>query len=39
MLDYRNTLRICSDLDKSLRTMELKLHSSHYTIKKVSGKF
>ncbi len=35
MLDYRNILRVSSDPDKSLRTMEQELHSSHHTIKKV----
>lgn len=35
MLDYRNILRVSNDPDKSLRTMELELHSSHHTIRKV----
>lgn len=35
MLDYRNILRVASDPDKSMRTMELELHSSHHTIRKV----
>ena len=35
MLDYRNILRVGSDPHKSMRTMELELHSSHHTIRKV----
>ncbi len=35
LLDYRNILRVSNDPDKSLRTMELELHSSHHTIRKV----
>ena len=35
MLDYRNILRVSSDPDKSIRTMELELRSSHHTIRKV----
>ena len=35
MLDYRNILRVASDPHKSMRTMELELHSSHHTIRKV----
>ena len=34
MLDYRNILRVSSDPDKSVRTMQQELHSSHHTIKK-----
>ena len=33
MLDYRNILRVSSDPDKSIRTMELELRSSHHTIR------
>lgn len=32
MLDYRSILRVSSDPDKSIRTMELELRSSHHTI-------
>ena len=35
MLDYRNILRVGSDPNKSMRTMELELRSSHHTIRKV----
>lgn len=35
MLDYRNILRVGADPEKSMRTMELELHSSHHTIRKV----
>lgn len=35
MLDYRSILRVSSDPDKSIRTMELELRSSHHTIRKV----
>lgn len=35
MLDYRNILRVGADPEKSMRTMELELHSSHHTIQKV----
>lgn len=35
MLDYRNILRVASDPHKSMLTMELELHSSHHTIRKV----
>lgn len=35
MLDYRNILRVGLDPAKSMRTMELELHSSHHTIRKV----
>ena len=35
MLDYKNILRVSSDPDKSIRTMELELRSSHHTIRKV----
>ena len=35
MLDYRNILQVASDPHKSMRTMELELHSSHHTIRKV----
>ena len=35
MLDYRNILRVSSDPDKSIRTMELELRNSHHTIRKV----
>ena len=35
MLDYRNILRVSSAPDKSIRTMELELRSSHHTIRKV----
>lgn len=35
MLDYRTILRVASDPYKSMRTMELELHSSHHTIRKV----
>lgn len=35
MLDCRNILRVSSDPNKSLRTKELELHSSHHTIRKV----
>ena len=35
LLDYRNILRVSSDPDKSIRTMELELRSSHHTIRNV----
>ena len=35
MVDYRNILRVGSDLEKSMRTMELELHSSHHTVRRV----
>ena len=34
MLNYRNILRVGSDPEKSMRTMELELRSSHHTIRK-----
>jgi hypothetical protein len=35
LLNYRNILRVASDLHQSMRTMELELRNSHHTIRKI----